>query len=189
MTNRPLLLSPSWLIVLLVSLAASTGCTALKVPALQIPSVSLPSVPGLKASGSDTPYSGVEAQTLVGSQSADTYQKIKQAKAQNAIVLQVANDSVPVRVLPLPGGGKSVFVSELLSQTGLLTRLGSRTHAVLHRPSPDSLSGIKMEIKLNQDGDAVATACDYALRPGDRIVISKSESTGMQELVNLVLQR
>ncbi|TWU08547.1 hypothetical protein [Stieleria varia] len=186
MSSRLTQRSTLWVMLLGLLACASTGCSSLSLPAFKAPSVPLP---GLSDASGDPSYSGLEGQTLSASMTAESYQKIKQAKAQNAVVLQVQGDSVPVRLLPLPDGSRSVFVSELLEQTGLQSRLGSRTQAVLHRPSPDSLTGIKMEIELNDNGEGIATACDYALRPGDRIVISKAETTGAQELVNMVLRR
>ena len=117
----------------------------------------------------------------------EAYHKIREAKTQNAIVLQVAEDEQPVRVLPLPPGQKSVFVSELLTQTGVLKKLGS-VQATLYRPSPDSISGVPMEIQFADDGTVDPTT-DYGLRPGDRVQIQKKTTTAIESFVNMALRR
>lgn len=160
----------------------STGCTAIKTPRDFVPEVSI-------FPTNDAKYRRMDGQQLQPSQSAESYQKIRQAKNQNAIVLQVYGDSEPIRVLPLPAEGKSVFVSELFRQTGLQKKMTGAMHATLYRPSPDSLNGVRMEIKMDESGDQVVPSCDYALRPGDRIEIVKDESSGLQHLVNFALRR
>lgn len=139
-------------------------------------------------SGPQTHYERADGDALQPSQSAETYQKIRQAKAQNAIVLQVVGDSEPIRVLPLPPGGESVFVSELFEQTGLGSRLGRSMKATLYRPSTKSLSGIRMQIDV-ESGGKVTPSTDYSLRPGDRIEIAKDDRSGLQSLVDLALKR
>lgn len=117
----------------------------------------------------------------------ETYQKIRQAKAQNAVVLQVANDSEPIRVLPLPPGEKSAFVSELLTQTGLLSKLDS-IEATVYRPTPDSIEGAKMVVHFT-DEDTIDPTTDYCLRPGDRIQVTQVSTTPWESLANTIMRR
>lgn len=122
-----------------------------------------------------------------GSLTMESYQKIREAKAQNSVVLQVAGDDQPVRVLPLPPGEQSVFISQLLTQTGVLGKFGG-VQATLYRPSPDSIAGIRMDVKFADDG-TVDPASDYGLRPGDRIQVRRKRTTPLQSLVDMALQR
>ncbi|WP_143543690.1 hypothetical protein [Rhodopirellula sp. MGV] len=122
-----------------------------------------------------------------GSMTMETYQKIRQAKAQNAVVLQVTNDSEPVRVLPLPSGQNSAFVSELLTQTGLLKKMKT-IEATVYRPTPDSIEGAKMVVHFT-DEDTVDPTTDYCLRPGDRIQVAEASITPLQSLTNAVMRR
>ena len=122
-----------------------------------------------------------------GSMTEEAYQKIRQAKAQNSVVLQVAGDEQPVRVLPLPEGEQSVFVSELLDQTGVLRRFGT-VYATLYRQSPESISGIKMQIKIADDG-RIDPSTDYGLRAGDRVQVRQKKNTALQMLVDMALRR
>ncbi|EMI23055.1 signal peptide protein [Rhodopirellula maiorica SM1] len=117
------------------------------------------------------------------------YQKVRQAQAENSIVLQVAVDhDEPVRVLPLPpeSSGRSVFVSNLLKQTGVLQKLGA-VNAVLYRSSPQAIGGIRMEVQMNDSHTVVLPESDYALKPGDRLYVTKSAISPIQTLVTQAL--
>ncbi|QDV46521.1 hypothetical protein Enr13x_64300 [Stieleria neptunia] len=174
-------------------IAMATGCSTLPSARgldLMNPSASL-LFPGSAKNAS--PYEMLDGTVPTTAFSGDAgmteeaYHKIREAKAQNAIVLQVAEDEQPVRVLPLPPGQKSVFVSELLTQTGVLRKLGG-VQATLYRPSPDSISGVRMEIQFADDGTVDPTT-DYGLRPGDRVQIQKKTTTAIESLVNMALRR
>ena len=171
-----------------IVIVSQVGCSSLSVPNFETPKLEMPRVDLLPSSG-ESPYKGVDQSELVGSRSAEIYQKIKEAKNQNSIVLQVVGDSEPFRVLPLPPKGKTIFVSELFEQTGLQRKYSRRMRAMLYRPSPESLNGIRMEIHMDRSGDKVAASCDYALRPGDRIEVSKDTTSSMQQIVNFALRR
>lgn len=125
---------------------------------------------------------------LSAAQSADAYLAVRQARAQNGVVLQVVDDEVPNRILPLPSGGKSVFVSNLLEQTGLLNKL-ENVDVVLFRSSPRSISGIQMAVKMTPDGHRVRPESDYALQPGDRVRVSRVEKDTFRSLMDVTLGR
>jgi hypothetical protein len=113
------------------------------------------------------------------------YRKVQQASSQNAIVLQVLGDDAPVRVLPLPPDGKSVFVSDLLVQTGVLAKLES-IEATLFRNSAEALGGVRMEVKMSPEGDEVRPESDYALQPGDRLRVNKRQFNSLEQLLKAV---
>ncbi len=143
--------------------------------------------PGLfKTPDSASPYVPVgDGVVMAGSATADLYQKIRQAKLENAVVLEVLGDDQPIRVLPLPPGGRSVFVSALLKQTGVLEKLGS-IDATLFRASTDSIAGIRMEVGMNDDGDQIRPECDYALQPGDRLQVKEREINGVNMMMSML---
>ncbi|MEO1614862.1 MAG: hypothetical protein AAFV88_03375 [Planctomycetota bacterium] len=122
-----------------------------------------------------------------GSMTMEAYQRIKEAKTQNAVVMQVAGDSEPIRVLPLPPADKTAFVSELIEQTGVKSSLGG-IEATVYRPSPHSINGVRMDVKFNERGE-INPATDFALRPGDRVQITQKKIGGMQSLVDMVMRR
>ena len=130
---------------------------------------------------------GTEFQ-LSSAQTADDYLAVKQARAQNGVVLQIVGDAEPNRILPLPSGGKRVFVSNLLQETGLIKRL-ENMDVVLYRVSPDTIGGIQMDVKMNREGNSVRPESDYALQPGDKIRVTKIEKDAMQAIIDMTLGR
>lgn len=131
--------------------------------------------------------SGKEDSTaLKGSSSTQVAQRIREAKAQNSVVIQVADDSVPIRVLPLPADGESVFVSDLLTQTGVAEKLG-RMQATLYRANPSTPMGVPMEVRFSPKDGSVRPECDYALQPGDRLKIMKDETSMIGGLIDQLL--
>ena len=114
------------------------------------------------------------------------YKKVREAKAQNSIVLQIAGAEPPIRVLPLPPEGQSVFVSDLLNQTGVLEELG-RVDATLYRDAPGMPAGIKMAVKMSPDHEQVRPESDYSLRAGDRLSIQKARAAAMNGLLSGLL--
>jgi len=139
--------------LLVVGLALTTGCNVFEKKDKSLASGEIP---------------------LQGSDSAEIFQRIREAKSQNAVVVQVSGDSVPVRVLPLPPDGRSVYVSDLLTQTGIQEKVGS-LRATLYRANPQAPSGIPMEVRFDPRGGSVRPDSDYALQPGDRLKVSKAE--------------
>ena len=176
-TARNRILSPFFAAFLAV---AFSGCTPLNLTELRIPKTPFSKPEGNQYPGSPT---GFELQPEAAEQ---VYNGVREAKARNAVVLQVVNDSTPVRVLPLPADGRSVTVSTLLGQTKVAKKLGC-VNATLFRPSADSISGMPLEIKLEKDGRSVRPETDYALRAGDRLRVRKAVNPAIQDLVNGVL--
>ena len=138
----------------------------------------------MKKSGARYQGIGIE----LASESAESYHSVRQAKAQNSVVLHVVGDEQPFRILPLPPEGRSVFVSNLLRDTGVLKRLGG-VDVALYRPSPHAIDGLRMDVQLASDKQSVRPECDYALQPGDRLRVAKAELDTVQTLLNMTLKR
>jgi hypothetical protein len=161
----------SWLCLLLTT----SGCANLEIPKTPFSKISRP------YQGVDSSFDG--GQTAVSQQ---VYHAVRRAQNENAVVLQVEGDDEPIRVLPLPPGSHSVYVSELLTQTGVLQKL-DHVDATLFRHSTDSIGGIPMEVRMNEDGDGVRPESDYSLQAGDRLMVSKAAHPAMQSLFNAML--
>jgi hypothetical protein len=127
-----------------------------------------------------------QAVPLQGSESADVYKRIRQAKAQNAIVLQVTGDSEPIRVLPLPPDGTPVFVSDLLKQTGIQEKFG-RMLVLVYRSSPVDYEGAKMEVRFDEEGETVRPETDYSLQSGDRVKIVKDPRSSFSLMMEQII--
>lgn len=116
---------------------------------------------------------------------AQAFRKIKQAKRENAVILQVEGDEQPVRILPLPQDGQSVFVSDLLAQTGVFRKFG-RVQAELYRDSSNLMDGVRMKVDI-RDGDKITPGTDYALRPGDRLLVRSVSTTALGDAIGELL--
>lgn len=137
----------------------------------------------LKPKQEGSPYAAVGPDVLMSnSTSLESYQKVREARATNSVVLEIQDDSEPIRMLPLPPPGKSVFVSSLLKDTGVLSKMGS-IDVELMRAAANSIDGLKMEVKMSEDHNSVRPESDYALQPGDRIRVRKHETDGLQSLM------
>ncbi|WP_442507422.1 hypothetical protein SH528x_006342 [Novipirellula sp. SH528] len=165
------------LVVGVLVTGSSVGCSAFNLPGFS------PTEPGANyvAAGVAGGYRGLD-ETM----DAEAYQKVRQAQAENSLVLQVADE--PIRILPLPpeSSGRSVFVSDLLKQTGVMQKLGA-VNAVLYRSSPQAIGGIRMEVRMNDSHSVVLPESDYALRAGDRIYVTKSQISAIQGLLTQAL--
>ncbi|MEM1226255.1 MAG: hypothetical protein AAGJ40_11190 [Planctomycetota bacterium] len=170
-------------------LLPTVGCSTLPVPNLKLPRLSMGPL-----GGNEQPYFfvGQGAGPASASLSEAAYRKVQQAKAENAIVLQIVGDDVPLRVLPLPPASgqattTSVFVSTLIEQTEIAKQVGA-INAGLYRVAPGSINGVRMDVQFTGDGE-VRPETDYALRAGDRLVVSKKEPLGLEALVDMAMDR
>lgn len=147
-----------------------SGCALLNSPSME---------------GQSVLVQGDPERALQPNAAAETFQKIKQAKRENAVILQVQGDPEPVRILPLPQDGESVFVSDLLKQTGVFRKFG-RVHAELYRDSTNLMDGVRMRVDI-QGGDRITPGTDYALRPGDRLLVRRVSTTALGDAMEEIL--
>lgn len=157
---------------LLLLLPVLTGCGSLTIPHTAF-SKAAPDPYGAQANGFEGDPSIAEK----------LYHATRTAQAQNSVVLQVVGDSDPARILPLPPEGQTVYVSQLLNQTGVMKRFGG-VHATLYRYSPSVIGGVRMAVKMSKDGSSVRTESDYALQPGDRLKVEELATS----VIGLLLQ-
>lgn len=166
-------------LVLALAVVLSTGCAQLQIPG----------TPFDHPSSNFGDYRGLEGVPALPESEAElVYQGVRQARAQGGVVLHVPGDEPPVRVMPLPTDGRSVYVSNLLKDTGVKKKLGT-VDATLFRHSVASIAGIPLEVRMSKDGESVKPECDYALQPGDRLRVEKASSMALTGLADLVLGR
>ncbi|MGI9472040.1 MAG: hypothetical protein ACR2NZ_10930 [Rubripirellula sp.] len=153
---------------------SSTGCSRLNLPEMPF--------------GTPVPkeYRGEPGFDTRNRVSEQLYHAVRQARTENGIVLEVVGDSTPARVMPLPTGEKAVYVSNLLTQTGILDKLHA-VDATLYRHSNEAISGIPMDVRMSKDKKTVRPESDYALQPGDRLKVRKAPNPAVQSLYNFVL--
>ena len=127
-------------------------------------------------------YTQVGEPTRLASLSEEAYYKVREARQTNSIVLEIDGSSEPIRVLPLPPEGQSVFLSTLLRQTRVAKKVGP-LDVELMRATNTSLNGLGMSVKMNSGRDNVRPETDYALQPGDRIRVKKYKPDALNSLL------
>lgn len=170
----------TWLSLAMLALGC-TGCHVLNLPTAGIFSINKED-PRSRYIGLDPGFE------LDADESQEIYNKVRQAKAQQSVVLHVIDDDLPPRILPLPASetGKSVFVSDLLGQTGVQHKLGA-VQVVLIRPVADSSGGLRMPVNMDKEKRSVLPESDYALQPGDRLRVEKAPPPSIRHLVEMAL--
>ncbi|WP_146599475.1 hypothetical protein [Novipirellula aureliae] len=160
----------------------ATGCTSFNLPGIHLPGAGT-SPDGTKYVSNST---GADYKGFDETMTETVYQRVREAAANNAIVLQVDGNREESRVLPLPADGRSVFVSSLLTQSGVVEEIGG-VKVVLYRSSPQTIGGVKLDVKMSEGGKTVLPESDYALHPGDRIFVAKKPIVLMDGLLTSAL--
>ena len=164
----------SWAVLACLMLS---GCTSFKVPGTAF---YLPSNPDYQSVSSSLDLDHAVQEKA--------YYAVRQAKAENGVVLEVVGDSNPARVMPLPGGKQAVYVSDLLKETGVMDKLET-VGATLYRYTPGTVNGVPMEVQMIDSCTAVRPESDYALQAGDRLRVWKTANPAMGQLYNAFLGR
>lgn len=201
MTIATKLREPSISLLLLSFLIISTapGCSLFSSPSVSLPSGLENFMPGMASSKSRYVPVGPDVTLQSSGFTEDVYRAIREAKQTNSIVLQVFEDSEGLRVLPLPptnssatmagnsGASGGIFISTLLEQTGVLKKYG-KVQVAVFRPSPSSFEGVRMDVVFASGGQ-IRPESDYALHPGDRIVVRKDDRMSVDSLVDFAMGR
>ncbi len=122
------------------------------------------------------------APALRESPEAAMYRAIQTARQTGAIVVQIEGAEKPLKVLPLPTDGSTVFVSSLIRQMDLKRRFRG-LDITLFRSTGQVMDGVKMAVTFDKSG-RVTTGTDYALRPGDRVTVRRQLHSAMQSIVD-----
>ncbi|MEZ6089136.1 MAG: hypothetical protein R3C05_14130 [Pirellulaceae bacterium] len=119
---------------------------------------------------------------LTESPEAAMFRALQTARTSNAVVLQIEGAEKPLRVLPLPEDGTSVFMNDLIRQLNLNSKFGA-LDVTLFRSSGEVMDGVKMSVTFDRKTGRVNAGTDYALRPGDRITIRKVYTSTIQNFI------
>lgn len=193
--------SISLLLLSLLFVSAAPGCSLFSAPSVSMPSAIENILPGAASSKSRYVPVGHDVTLQSSGFTEDVYQAVRKAKQTNSIVLQVYEDSEALRILPLPSTNQTdtmvgntgttggIFTSTLLKQTGVLKKYG-KVQVAVFRPSPSSFDGVRMDVMFAPgSGREIRPESDYALRPGDRIVVRKDDRMSVDSLVDFAMGR
>lgn len=91
------------------------------------------------------------------------------------VYLEVRNGGVHRERFPIPPD-KPYFVADLVSDTNLTKRVG-RIKVTVARETVAGQPPVRMDVDFDSSGKNVMVEQNYALQPGDRVFVSKDEST------------
>lgn len=126
-----------------------------------------------------------EPAPLKESPEAAMFRAVQTARQTGAIVVQVQGAEKPLKVIPLPTDGSTVFISDLIQQMDLKRRFSS-LNVTLFRSTDHVMDGVKMAVTFNKAGH-VTTGTDYALRPGDRVTVRHELHSALQSVLDNAL--
>ena len=102
-----------------------------------------------------------------------------------SVVLEVRDGKRHLEKIPMTPD-KPLFIQDVIHDAKLEEKLGQIKVAVL-RPSGDSNPPIRMEVDMERGGKGVVKWQNYALQPGDQIVVSRNNSTWMDGIMSSVI--
>jgi hypothetical protein len=102
-----------------------------------------------------------------------------------SVVLEVRDGKRHLERIPMTPD-KPLFIQDVIQDAKLEERLGQIKVAVL-RPIGDSAPPIRMEVDMERSGKGVVKWQNYALQPGDQIVVSKDNTTWMDGVISSVI--
>ncbi len=89
-----------------------------------------------------------------------------------------------VKQLPL---SEPLTVQQLLEKTGTLSQF-NRMNITIERPVPGQRMPLKLEIPFDVGSHAVVAGNDYAIRPGDRVIIAEDSRTMVDRFLDQAFQ-
>ncbi|MCY2975385.1 MAG: hypothetical protein NTW52_12045 [Planctomycetota bacterium] len=102
-----------------------------------------------------------------------------------SVVLEVRDGKRHMERIPMTPD-KPLFIQDVIHDAKLEDKLGQIKVSVL-RPTGDSTPPIRMEVDMERGGKGVVKWQNYALQPGDQIVVSKDTSTWMDGVMSSVI--
>lgn len=112
-------------------------------------------------------------------------QKPVPADAQHpSVILEVRDGKRHLEKIPM-SAEKPLFIQDIVHDAKLEQKLGKIKVAIL-RPTGESTPPIRMEADMEPHGKGVVKWQNYALQPGDQIVVTKDTTTWMDEMMTSI---
>lgn len=104
-----------------------------------------------------------------------------------AIVMEVRGDSNHLESIPLPRD-KAVFIEDLVRQANLHERLGALSISIM-RPNGSGLPPVRLDVQTNSQGKAKNPGQNYAVLPGDHIIVGHDQRTHLERFIENALPK
>ncbi len=108
-----------------------------------------------------------------------------QATPQQTFFVEVreGNDEPLVKQLPI---SEPLVVQDVLEKTGVQSEF-RKMDIVLERPVPGQLQPLRLDVEYNPSTKMAESQMNYAIRPGDRIIVTEDRSTVLDDIMEKAL--
>ena len=98
------------------------------------------------------------------------------------VVLEVRDEEVHLESIPL-AMDRPVFIEDIVQEARLNDRFGQLVISIM-RPSDSGGPPVRLETKTDDAGKAMTAGQNYALHPGDHIIVNSDNRSGLERLVD-----
>ncbi len=95
--------------------------------------------------------------------------------------LRIGGQQPHLERIPLPDEG-GAFIEDFVRQTRLHEQLGQLNISIM-RPNPHGGPPVRLEVRTDDDGRVANLATNYALMPGDHLVIIEDQRSYLERFV------
>jgi hypothetical protein len=97
------------------------------------------------------------------------------------VILEVRADERHLETIPLPD--KGMFIEELIQQAKLNENFGQLSISIM-RPNGEGAPPVRMDLTTNDAGKASNVGQNYALHPGDHIIVLHDERSYFERFMS-----
>ena len=98
------------------------------------------------------------------------------------VVLEVRDGTKHLESIPLPTD-RGIFIEDLVGQARLPERLGNMNISIM-RPNGSGNPPIRLDVRIDDEGKATNIGNNYALLPGDHIIVVSDRRTGLEKFID-----
>ncbi len=98
------------------------------------------------------------------------------------VVLEIRSEDRHLESVPLPMD-RPVFVEDIVRDAQLSERFG-RLRISIMRPNGSEAPPVRLDLRTNSDGKATSVGGNYALLPGDHIIINEDNRSGLERFID-----
>ena len=124
----------------------------------------------LKAQGYDIPPGGMPSPVAPS------------ASAGPQVVLEVRDEGRHLEAIPLPMD-RAVYIEDIVREADLADRLGRLSISIM-RPNGSGAPPVHLRLTTNDKGKAADMGQNYALLPGDHIIVSGDRRSGFERIID-----
>lgn len=98
------------------------------------------------------------------------------------VILEVREDGTHVESIPLDMD-KAVFIEDIVQQARLHDRFGQLDISIM-RPTPNGGPPLRLDTHIESTGKATNVGQNYALLPGDHIVVNSDNRSSLERFID-----